>query len=68
MNYACSRYHKDMTPEEREKSFADFIDSKNRVLITTDMMARGIDIITIAIVVNFDLPTEMQAGGDFKVN
>ncbi|CAL5976198.1 ATP-dependent_RNA helicase [Hexamita inflata] len=68
MNYACSRYHKDMTPEEREKSFADFIASKTRVLITTDMMARGIDVITIAIVVNFDLPTEMQPDGQFKVS
>ena len=56
MGFNCSRYHSDMTWEDKDEQYKKFIEGKNKVLISTDMMARGIDIVTIALVVNYDLP------------
>lgn len=52
-----------MTSEDKKKEYSSFIDNKCTVLITTDMLARGIDIVTIALVVNYDLPIEMGNKG-----
>ena len=38
----------------------DFRSKKFQVLITTDLLARGLDIPDIEIVVNFDLPNETE--------
>lgn len=47
-----------MSPEDKQNEYRSFIDNKSTVLITTDMLARGIDIITIALVINYDIPIE----------
>jgi superfamily II DNA/RNA helicase len=44
------------TKEERKKIISDFRDQKIKVLITTDLLARGIDIPTAKIVINFEMP------------
>jgi ATP-dependent RNA helicase DDX19/DBP5 len=36
----------------------DFRDGTSKVLITTNVLARGVDVPAVAVVVNFDLPTE----------
>jgi translation initiation factor 4A len=38
----------------------NFRDGNNRVLITTDLLARGIDIQQISLVINFDIPTNRE--------
>ena len=47
----------EMPPEEREKKMEDFIQGRTRVLIGTDLISRGIDVQTVSLVINFELPT-----------
>jgi ATP-dependent RNA helicase DDX19/DBP5 len=55
--YTVSLLHgKDMAPEERDRVMADFRAQRSTVLITTNVLARGIDVLSITLVVNFDLP------------
>ena len=56
MGFNCSRYHGDMDYKDKDEQYAKFLSGDNKVLISTDVMARGIDIVTIALVVNYDLP------------
>ena len=61
MGFNCSRYRGDMDYKDKDEQYAKFLKSENKVLISTDVMARGIDIVTIAIVVNYDLPMTKDA-------
>jgi translation initiation factor 4A len=54
--YAVSMIHSNMTPDMRKKNFSDFKEGNTRVLISTDVTARGIDIQQVSIVINYDLP------------
>ena len=55
--YTVSLLHgKDMQPAERDRVMDDFRRQKTTVLITTNVLARGIDVLSITLVVNFDLP------------
>jgi len=49
--------HGDKTQNERSRTLADFKANTIRVLIATDIAARGIDISELPHVINFDLPT-----------
>jgi len=48
--------HSNMEKEDRDKAFTDFKVGKYRVLISSNVTARGIDIQQVSIVINFDLP------------
>jgi translation initiation factor 4A len=48
--------HSDLSPGDRENTFNMFRNGKIRVLIGTDLIARGIDVHHVNIVVNYDLP------------
>jgi superfamily II DNA/RNA helicase len=54
--YPVCRIHGNMDKLEREKTFFDFRTGASRVLISSNVTARGIDIQQVSIVVNFDLP------------
>jgi superfamily II DNA/RNA helicase len=45
-----------MDKETRDKSISDFRNGKSRVLISSNVTARGIDIQQVSIVINFDIP------------
>jgi superfamily II DNA/RNA helicase len=47
-----------MSAEERDKKMEDFRKGSCRVLITTDLTARGIDVQQVEMVINFDLPID----------
>lgn len=53
-------YGQGMTPEERDKNLAAFKEGKTTVLVTTNLLARGLDVPTLKLVVNFDLPVQMN--------
>lgn len=55
-NFRVSMLHGDMPQHARNQALADFTDGKNKVLVATDVAARGIDIEDVQLVVNFDLP------------
>jgi superfamily II DNA/RNA helicase len=48
--------HGELSQGARTQALADFKTSKVRVLVATDLAARGLDIIQLPVVVNFDLP------------
>jgi len=50
-------FHSGLTQREREQVLQDFKESKFKILIATDISARGIDIPNITNVVNYDLPS-----------
>ena len=54
--FPVCRIHSNMDKGERDKSFNDFRSGTSRVLISSNVTARGIDIQQVSVVVNFDLP------------
>ena len=52
--------HGEMTQEERNKIMGDFRLGTFRILITTDLLARGIDIQQISLVINYDIPMNRE--------
>lgn len=55
--YTISLLHgKDMPPQERDRVMSDFRSNKTSVLITTNVLARGIDVLSVTLVINFDVP------------
>lgn len=51
--------HAQMSAAERSAIMADFRRGATRVLIATDLLARGIDVHGVSIVINYDLPTDI---------
>jgi translation initiation factor 4A len=55
-DFSVCRIHSGMDKEERAKAFNDFKSGSTRVLISSNVTARGIDIQQVSVVVNFDVP------------
>ena len=55
-NVSTERIHGDRSQAQRTRALADFKRGKVRVLVATDLAARGIDIVDLGHVVNFDVP------------
>lgn len=53
--------HSNKTQNYRLRSVENFKDGKHRVLITTDVLSRGMDIPNVTHVINFDFPKEAEA-------
>ncbi len=58
--FTVSALHGDMPQEERNRIMKDFREGRSRVLITTDLLARGIDVQQVSVVINFDFPQEKE--------
>ena len=58
--YDVCLIHGKLTSVERIDILKDFRKQKFRVLITTDIIARGIDIQQITLVINYDMPQEKE--------
>ena len=52
--------HSNMDKSERERSFKEFRNGTARVLISSNVTARGIDIQQVSVVINFDLPRDVH--------
>jgi ATP-dependent RNA helicase RhlE len=53
--------HGNKSQGARQRALEDFRSGRTRVLVATDIAARGIDVKGIALVINFDLPEEPEA-------
>ena len=49
-----------MLQRDRESIMNEFRNGSTRILITTDMLARGIDIQQVSLVINYDMPKYPQ--------
>ncbi|EPZ31601.1 ATP-dependent RNA helicase FAL1 [Rozella allomycis CSF55] len=60
-NFTVSSMHSDMPQKEREAIMQEFRQgASSRVLITTDIWARGIDVQQVSLVINYDLPINRE--------
>lgn len=49
-----------MSQKDRELIMREFRSGSTRVLVTTDLLARGIDVQQVSLVINYDLPISME--------
>lgn len=56
----CDEMHSDLTQAERDDVMYRFKSGQVDVLIATDIVARGIDIDDIAVVINYDVPHDVE--------
>lgn len=59
-DFCVSCLYGQMEQEERNKILDSFRSGTTRILITTDVLARGIDVQQVSLVINFDLPYEKE--------
>ena len=58
--FPVSYIHGDMITREREENLNNFKSGKTRILLSTDLLSRGIDIQQLSLVINFDLPKNKE--------
>jgi len=59
-DFQVAYIHGEMNQEERNRIMKGFRASESRVLITTDLLARGIDVQGVNVVINFDIPFKRE--------
>lgn len=59
-DFTVSSMHGDMEQSERDIIMKEFRSGSSRVLITTDLLARGIDVQQVSLVINYDLPNNRE--------
>eukprot|EP00887_Chlorella_sp_A99_P003123 scaffold9.g3123.t1 len=59
-NFTVSSMHGDMPQRERDEIMETFRKGETRVLITTDVWARGLDVQQVSLVINYDLPNNRE--------
>ncbi|KAI8883223.1 DEAD-domain-containing protein [Backusella circina FSU 941] len=62
--HAVGSLHGGMTSQERDKIMDEFRRGEFKVLITTNVLARGIDILQVSLVVNYDMPLDARNDPD----
>jgi superfamily II DNA/RNA helicase len=55
-HYSVSVIHSQMSSTERSDVMEDFRNGRSRVLISTDLLARGIDVQRVSVVINYEIP------------
>ena len=59
-NFTITCIHSKMNQQERDNIVKEFREGKTRLLLTTDLLSRGIDIPDVNLVVNYDLPANKE--------
>jgi ATP-dependent RNA helicase RhlE len=54
--HSATQIHGDRSQAQRNQALRSFSEGRHRVLVATDVAARGIDVANVAHVVNFDMP------------
>ncbi|MDD5504825.1 MAG: DEAD/DEAH box helicase [Candidatus Omnitrophica bacterium] len=60
MGYTASEIHSDKSLGQRKEALSGFKTGKYRVLVATDIAARGIDVMGIELVINYDIPDDAE--------
>lgn len=60
MGYTAAEIHSDRTQGQRQMALQGFRNGSFRVLVATDIAARGIDVKGVELVINFDLPDQAE--------
>jgi ATP-dependent RNA helicase RhlE len=58
--HKANRIHADRTQPQREAALRDFKGGQTRVLVATDIAARGIDVDSVSHVINYDVPSQPE--------
>ena len=58
--HSATQIHGDRSQSQRNAALKSFAQGRHRVLVATDVAARGIDVADIAHVVNYDMPREAE--------
>jgi translation initiation factor 4A len=58
--FAVSCIHSNMSKEDREAAFVDFRKGSSRILISSNVTSRGIDIQQVSVVINYDIPHDVS--------
>ena len=56
-NHKVNRIHADRTQPQREAALREFREGRTRVLVATDIAARGLDVDAVSHVINYDVPS-----------
>ncbi|QLQ78578.1 hypothetical protein HG537_0A08250 [Torulaspora globosa] len=59
-NFTVSSIYSDLPQQERDIIMKEFRSGSSRILISTDLLARGIDVQQVSLVINYDLPTNKE--------
>lgn len=59
-DFTVSLLHGDLDQKDRDLVMREFRTGSSRVLITTDLLSRGIDVQQVSLVINYDLPTNRE--------
>lgn len=61
MGHRAAEIHSDRSLSQRREALESFKSGKYKVLVATDVAARGIDVIGIELVINYDLPEDAES-------
>jgi len=64
--YSCSVLHGRVENQDRDRTMEAFRNGESSVLITTNVLARGVDVDNICLVVNYDVPVDRDGQPDFE--
>lgn len=59
-NFPVKCIHGDKTQQERDSTLLEFREGHQPVLVATDVAARGLDVKNVCLVVNFDMPNNIE--------
>jgi translation initiation factor 4A len=59
-DFPVSMIHGELSTEERKNTMYEFKSGQTRILLSTDLLSRGIDIQQLSLVINFDLPRSKE--------
>ncbi len=60
MGFSSTEIHSNRSFAQRKAALAGFKSGRYRVLVATDIVARGIDVVGIELVINYDLPSQAE--------
>jgi len=63
--YTCSVLHGSIEADDRDSTMQAFRNGESNVLITTNVLARGVDVDNVCLVINYDIPVTRDGAPDY---